>query len=118
MIEVAIRNYLVNELKDVPVYMEYPQTPESKFVVLRLADGGRINLIDAATFFVTVYADTLYEAADLKEIVKTAMFDACTLPAISKSTIGQEQAGTDSANHKFTYNLTFNFYYYREETKK
>ena len=115
MIEVALRKYLEENLS-VPVVMEHPKKPASKFVLLQLADGGQINYVDAATFFVTVYADSLYEAAEIKEQVKDLLFDAVQLPGISKSSIGQEQAGTDSANHVYQYNLTFNFYYYREET--
>lgn len=115
MIEVTLRKYLEDNL-DVPVVMEYPKNPGEKFVLLQLSDGGQINKIDAATFFVTVYADSLYEAAELKEEVKTLLFGAIEIPGITSASIGQEQAGTDSANHKYIYNLTFNFYYYREET--
>lgn len=118
MIEVALKNYLAEGLSTIPVLMEYPKTPSSKFVVLQLADGGRINHIDAATFFVTIYADSLYDAASLKENVKDLMFNSLQLSSISSVSLGQEAAGTDTANHKYTYSLTFNFYYYREETAK
>lgn len=114
MIEIALRKYLEDNL-DVPVYMEHPKNPAKKFILLQLADAGRINHIDAATFFVTVYADSLYGAAEIKEKVKDLLFDAVTIDGISKATLGQDQAATDSANHLYQYNLTFNFYYYREE---
>ena len=116
MIEVTIKDYLENNLNNVPVYMEYPKNPGKKFILLQLADGGQINYIDAATFFVTVYADSLYMAAELKEEVKKLLFQAVMLPSISSASLGQEQAGTDSANNMYQYNLTFNFYYFREET--
>ena len=116
MIEVTIRDFLKNNLDGVPVYMEYPKKPEKKFVILQLADGGRINYIDAATFFVTVYADSLYEAATLKEEVERILYNSVAIPSISSVSLGQEQAGTDSANHVYQYSLTFNFYYFREET--
>lgn len=116
MIEVALRNYLEEQLSTIPVLMEYPKTPGEKFVVLQLADGGKINHIDAVTFFVTIYANSLYEAASLKDDVKDHLFEAITLPCITSASLGQEAAGTDTSNHKYTYSLTFNFYYYREET--
>lgn len=115
MIEAALRQYLADNLNRVSVVMEYPKNPPKKFVMLQLTDAGRVNYIDAATFFVTVYADTLYNAAELKEQVKDVLFGAITLPWISNSTLGQETAGIDSANHVYKYDLTFNFYYYREE---
>ena len=115
MIEVALRQYLADNLNKIAVVMEYPKNPPKKFVLLQLSDSGRINHIDAATFFLTVYADSLYTAAELKETVKDLLFDAITIPGITSSTLGQERAGVDSANHVYKYDLTFNFYYYREE---
>ena len=116
MIEVALRQYLADNLNKISVVMEYPKNPPKKFILLQLADAGRTNHIDAATFFVTVYADSLYTAAELKENVKDLLFaSAMDLPGISSATLGQERVGTDSANHVYKYDLTFNFYYYREE---
>lgn len=115
MIEVALREYLEDNLNNVPVLMEFPKNKTEEFVILQLADGGRVNHIDAATFFVTVYSNTLYSAALLKDEVISLLLDSIQIPGVSKATLGQEQVGTDSANHKYIYNLTFNFYYYREE---
>lgn len=114
MIEVALRQYLEAGL-DVPVLMERPKTPPEKYVLLRLTDGGRINHIDAATFFVDVFAKDLYSAAVIRDQVKDLMFDAVSLDGISHSSVGGERSNTDSANHVYTYELTYNFYYYREE---
>ena len=115
MIEVTLREYLSDNM-DIPVVMEHPKSSKKKYVLMQLADGGQTNHIDMATFFVNVYADSLYEAAEIKEKVKTLLMDAVSIPGITKVTLGQEQANTDSANHLYLYNLTFNFYYYREET--
>lgn len=114
MVETAIRKYLEDNLT-IPVVMEYPKNPPKRFVMLQLADGGHINHIDAATFFVTIYAESLYVAADLKETIKTILLDAISISGITKSELGGEIAGTDSSNHVYNYNLTFNFHYYREE---
>lgn len=115
MVEVTLRNYLAENLSDVPVFMEYPKNPPQRFIMLQLADGGQTNHIDAVTFFVTIYAESLYAAAELKESVKTLLYESIIIPGITTSNLGQESAGLDSANHVYTYNLTFNFYYYREE---
>lgn len=117
MIETTIKKYLEEGLEGVPVLMEYPKKQPQQFVVLQLADAGRINHIDVATFFIAVYDTTsLYSAAELSEKVKELLFNAISLPSISRSFIGQERATTDSANHVYRYDLTFNFYYYKEET--
>ena len=117
MIEVAIREYLADNLEDMGVYMEQPKTPPKEYILLRLADSGRVNQIDAATFFVTVISDSLYSAAKLKDKVKELLFDAINLDYISHSSIGGESATLDSSNRVYQYNITFNFYYYREEIK-
>lgn len=116
MIEVTLRNYLESNLDGIKVFMEQPKTPPKKYVLLRLTDGGRIHHIDAATFFVDVIAQDLYSAAALRDLVKDLLFDAVHLDGITHSSIGGERADTDSANHVYVYELTFNFYYYREET--
>ena len=114
MIETTIRNYLVE--KNIETFMEFPKNPPQKFVVLQLADAGRKDCIDSCTFFATVYADSLYNAAEYKEEVKSHMLDASSLPAISRAELGGDRAGTDSANNLYKYDLTINYTYYREET--
>ena len=116
MIEVAIRDYLAEKIDPIPVLMEQPKRPPIEYVLLRLVDSGVVNKVDAATFFVTVRSDTLYKAAQLRDSVKDALFDAITEDYITSSTLGGESAQTDSANNVYQYELTFNFYYYREET--
>ena len=116
MIEAKLREYLESELNNVSVVLEYPKNPPKKFVMLQLADGGCVNHIDAATFFVTVNAPSLYEAASLRETVKDLLLDAVSIPGISSAKLGSDRADIDTANHVYQYDLTFNFYYYREET--
>ena len=115
MIEVALRNYLETNLDGVPVFMEQPKDVPKKYVLMRLSDAGRINHIDAATFFVDVVAESLYAAAELRDLVKDLLFDAVSIDSITHASIGGERANTDSANHVYKYELTYNFYYYREE---
>ena len=115
MIEVALREYLEFNLGDVPVVMEQPKNPPKKYVQLRLTDGGKINHIDAATFFVDVKASGLYSAAVLRDQVKDILFNATELGGITHASIGGERANMDTANHVYVYELTYNFYYYREE---
>ena len=116
MIEIAIRDYLAQVIDPIPVLMEQPKTPPKEYILLRLTDAGCINKVDAATFFVTVRSSTLYKAAQLRDLVKDALFNVISEDYITSSTLGGESAQTDSANNVYQYELTFNFYYYREET--
>lgn len=115
MIEIALRNYLEANLEGVPVVLEQPKNRPEKYVLIRLTDAGRINHIDAATFFVDVVAGSLYDAAELRDLVEALLDEAVTIDSITHSSLGGERANTDSANHVYKYELTYNFYYYREE---
>lgn len=45
MIEVAIRQYLADNLEDIAVVMEQPKNPPKEYILLRLVDSGRTNHI-------------------------------------------------------------------------
>ena len=115
MIEVILRDYLLEELETVPVYLEYPQEVPEEFVLLKKIDAGHRDHIDAATFRIESRAHSLYHAAVLSEKVKDALFNAISLPSISSSMLGGERQGTDTSNNLYQYDLTYNFYYYQEE---
>ena len=115
MIEVVLREYLIDELS-IPVYMEVPKSAPSEYVLLQLIDSGRINHVDAATFSVIVRSDSLYGAAQLRDSVKNALFDSISLSCISHADQGGEMANVDSANKVYQYELIFNFFFYKEET--
>ena len=116
MIESAIRKYLEDNLNKVAVVMEQPKNPPKEYVLLHLTDSGRRNHIDAATFFVTVISDSLYSAALLRDQIKELLLNAIDLDYISHSSLGGDSATIDNTNHVYQYNITINFYYYREET--
>ena len=115
MIEIAIREYL-SEILNVPVYMEVPKSIPSEYALLQLIDSGRINQIDAATISIVAISNSLYGAAVLSNKIKDALLDSISLRCVSHVDLGGEISGVDSANEKYQYELTFNFYYYKEET--
>lgn len=122
MIDVTIRNYIAAELSaiaeyaTVPVLMEQPKTVPSEYVLLRRIDGGRTNQVDAVTFVIAARSTTMYKAAALIDTIKEILFDAIKLPAVTAAKLGGERIATDTANHIYQYELTFNFFYYREES--
>lgn len=117
MIEITLRNYIKDELLNIPVYMEQPKSLPDEYIILRLMDSGRINHIDAATFSIIVRSTNFIETAQLKDEVKKVLFDAPSIvDCITSASLGGELANTDSANHVYQYELIFNFYYYEEET--
>lgn len=112
MIELTLYEYLKTALS-IPVFMEYPEdTSIEKFVILQKIDAGITNQIKAATFAVDVYAPSLYETAQLSEIVKAAMFNSTSIDEISSVRLGGEQVANDTQYKKYMYASTFNLFHY------
>ena len=115
MIEVTLREYLDEKLS-APVYMEVPKTIPSEYVLLQVIDSGRINHVDAATFSIVAISNSLYSAALLRDEIKDALFESTSLNCISHVDQGGEMASVDKANNVYQYELTINFYFFKEET--
>lgn len=112
MIEKTILNYLKGVLS-VPVYIgEKPNNKTSEYVVLKVIDNGRINMIDAVTFNIESYSTTLQKAAELNALVKDAMFNAITLNSVSSSKCGGGGQNIDTATKTYCYECVFNLFYY------
>ena len=114
MIQQIIRDFLIEELETVPVYMEQPKNVPTEWVLIELADYGETNQISAATLFIRCNAQSMYAAAALSQDVKDIMQSAVMLDAVSSVRIGGERSGIDTANHFYKYDLTFNINYYKE----
>lgn len=113
MIEVTVRNYLDGELT-VPVYMEEPKDKPDEYVVLQIIDNGRINQIDAVTFNIISYSTSLYNASELNQAVKDAMYDIISLDNISSSKCGGGGQAINTVTKQYAYECVFNLYYMEE----
>lgn len=112
MIEVTLRNYLVEHLNKIPVLYEKPKTKPQKYVLIRRIDAGYVNHISAATFSFTCYASAYYEAKVLSDEVKELLLGSISLPDISSAKLGGENGGVNSSESVYEYELIFNFYHY------
>ena len=110
LIEQTIRNYLIGKIPNVPIEVEVPKSGD-KFVVLRVIDRGRINYIDAVTVEFMSYGKSKLEAAELDELVRTAMFDIVELGSIFSSKIGGGNDNYDEELKKYRYRAYFNLTY-------
>lgn len=111
IIESVIIKFLEDKLK-VKTYAEIPKTKPHKFIVVEKIDGGRTNCINASTLSVFSYAETLFDAADMNEQVKDALFDAVEIDDITSSKIGGENRSIDTANKLYRYETIINLYHY------
>lgn len=112
MIEVIVYNYLKNELEDVPVYMEIPELLPGKFVVIEKTGSGIENHIKSATFAIQSYADSMFNAASLNEVVKEKMLDIIGEKEVTKVSLNSDYNFTDVNIKKYRYQAVFDIKHY------
>lgn len=111
MIETTILNYLESNLT-VPAYMEEPEDPPETYVLIEKMGSSEDNHIKSATFIVQSYADSLYKAAALNEVVKNLMRASITQDAISRCKLNSDYNFTDTKTKRYRYQAVFDITYY------
>ena len=111
MIEKIILDYLDQELTT-PVFMERPEDPPEKYVLIEKTGSGKRNQICDATLAVQSYAPSLYEAASLNEEVKTKMESAVSLNKICRVSLNSDYNFTDTAMKQYRYQAVFDITHY------
>ena len=111
MIELIVLRFLEAQLPH-PVYMETPAEKPAQYYILRKADSGRENFIDAAMFTVMSYADSLLEAANMNELAKIAMDNLTELDEVSASRRNGDYPFTDTQNKKHRYQTVHTITHY------
>lgn len=110
MIEKIVLDYL-NDTLDVPVYMEVPERPPQKFVLIEKTGSSTENYINSATLALQSYADSLYSAAVLNETVKGAMDNIIMIDSVSKSKLNTDYNFTDTSKKKYRYQAVYDLVY-------
>lgn len=111
MIEETVLKYLEKNLP-VHVYMEVPERPEKKYVIIEKTGSSKANYIETSTWAVQSYADSLYEAAALNENVKDAMEMIVTEDEICKCSLNSDYNFTDTTTKKYRYQAVFDLVHY------
>ena len=110
MIETIVLDYLSSVLPE-PCFLEVPERPPARFVVLEKTGSSRENYINTASFAVQSYAPSLFEAAELNERVKAAMDDLVLLPDIFSAKLDSDYNFTDTATKQYRYQAVYNITY-------
>lgn len=115
MIEVTLKEYLMEKIPGLPVLFEKPKSKPERYVLIKELDEGLVNHINAATFSFTSIAPSFYESKVLSNMVKSALFESTSLPAISSAKLGGQSGSAVATESAYEYELIFNFYYYEED---
>lgn len=118
MIEQIVLDYLSEQIS-VPVLMELPEVPSEsfqsmpeRFIVLEKVGGGMADHIGAGSIAVQSYSlNSLYEAAQLDEEVRAAMWGIIELDEISEIRLSSNYNHTDTRTKRYRYQSVFDFHY-------
>lgn len=111
MIEETVREYLLSEL-ECDVYMQRPDNPPKRYVIIEKTGGGEDEHIYRATFAIQSYADSLYEASLLNENVKSAMRAITRIDSISKCALNTDYNYTDTRTNEYRYQAVYNLVHF------
>lgn len=112
MIEKIVLDYLT-DLLDVKVFMEYPKSAPTSFVLLEKTGSGQKGRgLYEATIAIQSYGSSMYQAAKLNEKVKVAMQDIVNLSDVSKVTLNSDYNYTDTSTKQYRYQAVFDLVHY------
>lgn len=115
MIEYIVYEFLKDNMT-VPVYMGIPKDPPAQMIVLEKTGSSETNHIKRATFAIQSYGKSLFEAADLNEILKEIMMDGLdgllSLSEISAVNLNSDYNFTDTTTKKYRYQAVFDIVHY------
>lgn len=111
MLETVILDY-VSAALSVPVRMEIPADPPTRYVVLKRSGRGRENGLESANLIADSYAESLLEALKLNERVKTVLDSLDTLDEISSVELATDYPSVDTNNKQYRYQAVYEIYHY------
>lgn len=112
MIEKVLLDYLNDNLGNVRVYMERPETPPEEFVLIEKTGGGVENMIFNSLITIKSYSDTLLHAAQLNDRIVKLMLNAIECPEITWVDLNSDYNYTDRAEKRYRYQAVFDVKHY------
>ena len=110
MIEQIIKDYLDGHF-DVPSFLERPEKPPERYILLEKTGSSESNYINSATFAFQSYAESLFEAAKLNEQLKKCLNQSIEIAEISKAKLNTDYNFTDPERHEYRYQAVYDFKY-------
>lgn len=110
LIEKTIRDYLLGKIENIPIMVEEPEN-ETKYIIFRVIERGKIDLINAVTVEFYCYGKSKFEAAELDDELRTAMENIVELNCIFSSKLGGGNDSYDTDLKKYRYRSYFNLTY-------
>lgn len=111
MIELVILNHLKSQLSE-PVYSEHPEIKPDRYVLLEKVSSNRKNKLSSSTFAFQSYAESLYQAVVLNELVKTAVDGLITRDDIASVKLNSDYNFTNTQTKRYRYQAVYEISHY------
>lgn len=114
MIETILYNFLSEQLST-PVFTEIPSNPPSSFYLIEKTGGSQKNNIKRATVTIQSYGTSLYNAANLNEILKETILAAdglIMLNSIVSVDLTADYNFTDTTTKRYRYQAVLEIVHY------
>lgn len=112
MIELIVKEHLEQNILNVPVVFEQPETKPNQFILIDKTGSGRENYINEATLAIQSYGKTLNDALLLNEQVKSVMFDLIQNNKVSRCALDTDYNFTDETTKSYRYQAVFDITYF------
>ena len=111
MIELVILEYLSDTL-EVPVSLEKAGQTSKRYVIFEKTGSGKSNKLPSSVFAFQSYAESLYQAALLNDLVKEAVENMVVLPKIGRVQLNSDYNFTDTTTKQYRYQAVFDISHY------
>ena len=111
MIEITVRNKL-EELLNVPVFLEQPIEKPSKYVLVERKGMGEENHLGGSLFIFQSYAESMYESASLNKALISEFKGLISLDEMVKIKLNTDYVFTDVTSKKYRYQAVFDVKHY------
>lgn len=112
IIEKVVLDYLNANIDGVTAYTERPKNLPKRFILIQKTGGGCENKIFSSTMAIQSYAESLYEAAALNEVVISVMLEIDSLYEIGGIRLNSDYNYTDGSNKQYRYQAVFDITHY------
>lgn len=114
MIELTVFEWLKKNLPGTKVSVEEPKGAGDKFVLVEKTGGTESVGLNNAIFTIQAYGKTRYEAAELNEIVKDAMYRMAESNGVAtKVELNSDYNFTDLATKRYRFQSVYDITYYK-----
>lgn len=112
MIEKVVRDYLLEKMDGIPVYLEIPAKPPSKFVFIEKTGSRLSSFINTSTFAVQSNDTSLFKAATLNEMVINALLEIIELDVIISINKTNDYPWPNADRKEYRYQAVFEIKHY------